>query len=83
MFGSRAETRDELLDRLRGADAFINVRAYTRVDGALLDDLPGSDILILGPGTDNIDLEAASARGVTVTNTPERPRSPSPNAASR
>ncbi len=48
------------------------VRTYTRVDGALLDRLP--DLRVVGRagvGLDNIDLEAASARGVEVRSTPD------------
>jgi len=71
LHGTRAADRQELIDRLRGAEAVINVRAYSRFDAELLEALPDLRIIsILGTGTDNVDLEAASRRGVVVTNTP-------------
>ncbi len=48
------------------------VRTYTRVDGALLDRLPALRVVgRAGVGLDNIDLEAAAARGVEVRSTPD------------
>ena len=71
VYGTRATDQDELVERLRDTHSLINVRAYTRFDVSLLDRLPDLKLIsILGTGTDNVDLEAASARGVTVTNTP-------------
>ncbi|MHB1004761.1 MAG: 2-hydroxyacid dehydrogenase [Chloroflexota bacterium] len=71
VFGTRAADRDDLLLRLAGAEATINVRAYTVFDAALLDALPDLRLIsILGTGTDNVDLASAAERGVVVTNTP-------------
>ena len=71
VYGTRAESVEELVERLRDAEVVINVRAYTRFDEALLDALPSLTLIsILGTGTDNIDLQAAAERGVLVTNTP-------------
>ncbi len=71
LYGARAAGRQELIDRLRGAAAVINVRAYTRFDAELLAALPElRTIAILGTGTDNVDLDAATKHGVVVTNTP-------------
>ncbi|MHB0870801.1 MAG: 2-hydroxyacid dehydrogenase, partial [Chloroflexota bacterium] len=71
LHGTRAADRQELADRLKGATASINVRAYSRFDAELLAALPElRHIAILGTGTDNVDLEAATRQGVVVTNTP-------------
>jgi D-3-phosphoglycerate dehydrogenase len=71
LHGTRAVDQGELIDRLRGAAAVINVRAYSRFDAELLAALPELRIIsILGTGTDNVDLEAATRQGVVVTNTP-------------
>lgn len=68
---SRAADEDELITRLRGADAVINVRAYSVFSERLLAALPELRLIsVLGTGTDNIDLAACNARGVIVTNCP-------------
>jgi phosphoglycerate dehydrogenase-like enzyme len=68
---TRAETRQELFERLKDAEVAINVRAYTLFDDELLSHAPKLRLIsILGTGTDNVDLAAARARGITVTNTP-------------
>ena len=62
----------ELVDDVCGADAVLSL-ITTRVDGAYLD-RAGPQLRIIanyGVGVDNIDLEAARARGVVVTNTPD------------
>jgi len=71
VYSTRAASTAELVDRLRGADIAINVRAYTKFDADLLDALPDLRMVsILGTGTDNFDLTACTTRGVVVTNTP-------------
>ena len=71
LYGTKAADKEELIERLRGADALINIRAYSRFDAEVLAALPDlKHIAILGTGTDNVDLEAATRHGVVVTNTP-------------
>ncbi|MGE5620526.1 MAG: 2-hydroxyacid dehydrogenase [Sphingomonadaceae bacterium] len=71
LYGTKAADQRELAERLRGAVALINVRAYSRFDAELLAALPElRHIAILGTGTDNVDLEAATRQGVVVSNTP-------------
>lgn len=71
LYSTRAASRAELLDRLAGAAVVINVRGYTKFDADLLRACPSLRLVsILGTGTDNVDLAAAAALGVTVTNTP-------------
>jgi phosphoglycerate dehydrogenase-like enzyme len=71
VYAGRADTREELLQRLAGAEVVINVRAYTQFDEALFAALPGLRMVaIFGVGTDNFDLDAASRQGVVVANCP-------------
>jgi phosphoglycerate dehydrogenase-like enzyme len=71
VYSTRATSADELAERLRGAIALVNVRAYSTFDDALLARLPDLKLIaIQGTGTDNIDLESATRRGVAVCNTP-------------
>ena len=68
---SRASDRAELFERIAPAEVVINVRAYTALDDEAFSHAPALKMVsILGTGTDNVDLEAAKRRGVTVTNTP-------------
>ena len=64
-------TPDELRDAIKGARALI-VRSATQVDDALLE--AGLDLVVVGRagvGLDNVDVEAATKRGVMVANAPE------------
>lgn len=63
--------RGDLLELVAGADAILTL-LHDRVDGELLDAAgPGLRCVAnIAVGFDNIDLEAAAERGVTVTNTP-------------
>src|SRR5690348_2291575 len=71
VFSTPAADSVELLARLRGAQAVLNVRAATRFDAALLEALPELRIISRqGSGTDNVDLEVATRRGILVTTTP-------------
>ena len=64
----------ELIDRLKGATAAINVRAYSKFTDEIFAALPELKFLtVMGTGTDNIDLQAAARRGVVVSNTPTAP----------
>ncbi len=68
---TRAADRAELFSRIATADVLINVRAYTRLDDEAFSNAPRLKMVsILGTGTDNVDLEAATRRGISVTNTP-------------
>lgn len=62
--------RPRLREAVADADALI-VRSATRVDGALIAAAPRlRAIARAGTGVDNVDLDAASARGIVVFNTP-------------
>src|SRR3954463_6395393 len=61
---------DQLLDAIKGAHALI-VRSSTQVTPEVFD--AGSDLVIVGragAGVDNVDVAAATARGVMVANAP-------------
>jgi D-3-phosphoglycerate dehydrogenase len=60
-----------LQDRLREAAIAVNIRGRTRFTTEVLAACPILRLIsIWGTGTDNVDLKAAAARGITVTNTP-------------
>ncbi len=64
-------SRDELLAALADADALV-VRSATDVDAELLASAPMLRVVgRAGIGVDNIDLSAATARGVMVVNAPQ------------
>src|SRR2546426_4570408 len=66
-----AEDEAELIRRIEGARAIINIRAHARFsDGVFAACRNVKLVSIWGTGTDNIDLDAAGRRGVTVCNTP-------------
>lgn len=68
---SDATDPEVLADRLRKADVAVNIRGRTRFTEGVLRDCPKLRLIsIWGTGTDNVDLNAAAARGITVTNTP-------------
>jgi glyoxylate reductase len=67
-----APERQQLLDAVRGVDGLVSVPT-DRVDGELLD-AAGDALRIVaqyGVGYDNVDVAAATARRVVVTNTPD------------
>jgi D-3-phosphoglycerate dehydrogenase len=71
LYTTRASDRAELFERIGSADVLINVRSYTSLDDEAFSHAPQLQMVsILGTGTDNVDLEAAARRGITVTNTP-------------
>jgi phosphoglycerate dehydrogenase-like enzyme len=71
IFSTRFATPAELIERCQGARCLINVRSYAVFDVPVLDALPDLEMIsILGTGTDNVDLDAATERGIVVTNTP-------------
>jgi D-3-phosphoglycerate dehydrogenase len=66
-----ADDEAELIRRLAGARAAINIRAHARFTDRVFAASPALKMVsIWGTGTDNIDLESAVRRGVTVSNTP-------------
>lgn len=71
LYDSDATDPKVLVERLQGAAAVLNIRGRTRFTDEVLAACPGlKHISIWGTGTDNVDLQAAAARGITVTNTP-------------
>ncbi|HEX6312099.1 MAG TPA: phosphoglycerate dehydrogenase [Acidimicrobiia bacterium] len=64
-------SHDELLEAVRGAAALV-IRSATQVDEAVLD--AGTDLVVVGRagiGLDNVDVAAATRRGVMVVNAPQ------------
>ena len=62
--------REKLLETLKGADALL-VRSGTKVDAELLSHAPELSVIgRAGVGVDNIDMAAATRRGVLVINSP-------------
>jgi glyoxylate reductase len=67
----RPPTRAELIAGLRGKQALLSLLTE-KVDAELLDAAPDLKIVAnLAVGYDNVDVAAAAARGVVVTNTPD------------
>jgi lactate dehydrogenase-like 2-hydroxyacid dehydrogenase len=68
----RVYTQGELLELARGADAIVPTHTE-RLDAELIRRLPDSirAICSFSVGFDHIDLQAAKARGIVVTNTPD------------
>jgi glyoxylate reductase len=67
----RPPTRDELLAGVQDKDALLCLLTE-RVDAELLEAAPGLRVVAnLAVGYDNVDIAAATARGVVVTNTPD------------
>ncbi len=63
--------RAELVSALRGADALIAI-LRDRIDDELLAAAPNLKVVAnVAVGYDNVDVEAASGRGIFVTNTPD------------
>lgn len=66
-----ADDAGELARRIGGAKVAVNIRAYAPFTEAVFAACPNLKLVsIWGVGTDNVDLEAAKRRGVTVCNTP-------------
>ena len=66
-----AEDEAELARRIDDSTVAVNIRAYARFSDAVLARCPKLRLVaIWGTGTDNVDLDAAARRGVTVCNTP-------------
>jgi len=66
-----ADDEAELIRRIDGARAIVNIRAHARFTDAVFAACRHVKLVsIWGTGTDNVDLDAAGRRGVTVCNTP-------------
>jgi D-3-phosphoglycerate dehydrogenase len=66
-----ADDEAELIRRIDRARVAINIRAHARFSDGVFAACPHLKMVsIWGTGTDNIDLDAAGRRGVTITNTP-------------
>jgi D-3-phosphoglycerate dehydrogenase len=71
IYNSKAESREELIARVKEFEAIINIRAYTHLTQAVLEACPKLRLIsIWGTGTDNVDLQAAREIGISVSNTP-------------
>jgi len=71
IYCTKAETEDELIERLRGSEVVMGTRAFAQLSGKVLASCPDLRMIsILGTGTDNVDLKTAAELGITVTNTP-------------
>lgn len=72
VYTTRAQSVEELVRRLNGAQAAVNMRSFTRFTREVLAACPELRVIsISGTGTDNVDLLAASELGILVCNTPE------------
>jgi D-3-phosphoglycerate dehydrogenase len=61
----------ELITRIADARIVINIRAHARFTDAVFAACRRLEMIsVWGTGTDNVDLDAAGRRGITVTNTP-------------
>jgi phosphoglycerate dehydrogenase-like enzyme len=68
---SRPATPADLVGRIHDAEIVINIRATSCFTRDVLRHLPKLRMIsIWGTGTDHIDLDAAKAHGIRVTNTP-------------
>jgi phosphoglycerate dehydrogenase-like enzyme len=71
IYTSRPDTPDELISRIREAHTVVNIRAYCKFTAAAFKACTGlKHLAVWGTGVDNVDLEAARALGIVVTNTP-------------
>jgi phosphoglycerate dehydrogenase-like enzyme len=71
IYSHKAETEEELTERIKACEAVINIRAYSHFTRQVLTSCPNLRLIsIWGTGTDNVDLETARELGITVTNTP-------------
>jgi D-3-phosphoglycerate dehydrogenase len=69
-FGGNASTVDEVRRAVAGADAVLN--CYAPMPAEVIDDLEGCVVIArYGIGLDTVDMDAATARGIVVTNVPD------------
>jgi len=70
-FDTLPRSEADLIERIGAAEIVINIRSSSRFTENVFAQCEQLQLLSLwGTGTDNVDLAAASRRGVTVTNTP-------------
>jgi phosphoglycerate dehydrogenase-like enzyme len=66
-----ADQEQELVRRIGRSQVAINIRAHARFTEAVFTACPSLKMVsVWGTGTDNLDLNAAGMRGVTICNTP-------------
>ena len=71
LYTSGPDTQDEIIRRIRGAHTVVNIRAYCKFTAEVLQACSGlKHLAVWGTGTDHVDLAAAKALGILVTNTP-------------
>lgn len=70
-YPSRPSTPEDLISRIQDAEIVINIRSTSRFTKDVFARCPKLRLIsIWGTGTDNVDLHAAKAGGIHVTNTP-------------
>jgi len=70
-YADRPSGPDALVERIGDAEIVINIRSTSRFTEDVFARCPKLRLIsIWGTGTDNVDLAAAQARGIRVTNTP-------------
>src|SRR5262245_52340685 len=70
-YSDRPGSAEELVERIRDAEIVINIRSTSRFSASVLEQCDRLRLIsIWGTGTDNVDLAAAKAREIRVTNTP-------------
>ena len=78
VFNSPPASKDDLVERLRGAHTAVNIRGYCKFPANVLEAVSGTlkHLAIWGTGTDNVDLAAAQRLGIVVSNTPNTATEP-------
>jgi len=67
----KAQSPEELIQRIREAEVVLNIRAYSVFNRSVLEACPKLRLIsIWGTGVDNVDLQACKEMGLSVTNTP-------------
>jgi D-3-phosphoglycerate dehydrogenase len=65
-----AQTEDDLIELTQDADAIINV--FAKLTPKVINSLKKCQVIVRrGKGVDNVDIEAASAKGILVVNLPD------------
>lgn len=70
LVGRRCKTREELVELV--ADADVVITQFAPIDAAVIDAMRLARAIVrYGVGVDNVDLDAAAARGIPVCNVPD------------